>query len=51
MNAMGREMYYPGHACNPRNNNKEETLTMDTDDLLLIKGTPVICHGLKHASY
>ena len=35
----------------PRNRLKRKTLIVDTDDLQIKVGTPVICHGLENASH
>ena len=35
----------------PRNTNEEEPLTVATEDLIIIAGTPIVCHGLGISSH
>ena len=47
----GQKVIVQGPLTNPRNAKKEKTITTDSNAILLVIGTPVICHGLKNANH
>ena len=47
----GKTCIVKGPITTPRNTDEEEPLVVATEDLILVAGTPIVCHGLGISSH